>query len=367
LTSNEELVGKQWVKEALLYEPAPREKVRCGICERRCIIEDGKRGFCRTKLNLKGKLYALTYGNISSICENPIEKKPFFHFWPGSVAMTVGSYGCNFTCPWCQNWELSRTPPSFSNANYISPGKLVEMTERSQCRGTSFSFNEPAVSLFEYSLDVMRLARNSGLYNTYVTNLYSTPEALSAIIDNGCDAFSVNIKGNEKTVRDYCGADIEIVWRNLREVRKRGKHIEVVTLVIPSINGDESTLRSIATRIRDELGPTVPWHCTRYYSAYKAPSLDLPQETAIGTLDRAREIGLEEGLKYVYIGNIPKHKGENTYCPNCGSLLVERIGLTTKYPHINRLNNSCSVCHYSVEISGKCLEPKETWTQTWGT
>ena len=207
----------------------------------------------------------------------------------------------------------------------------------------------------------MRLAKNSGLYSTYVTNLYSTPEALSAIIDNGCDAFCVNMKGSEKAVRDYCGADIEHVWRNLREVRKRGKHIEIVTLVIPSINSDENTLRSIAARVRDELGSTVPWHCTRYYSAYRAPSLNLPEETSVGTLDRAREIGLEEGLKYVYVGNIPGHKGENTYCPNCGSLLIERIGLSMKYRQIDKLANSCSVCHCSIEISGKCLEPKQTW------
>jgi pyruvate formate lyase activating enzyme len=341
----------------MLYEPAPREKVRCGICERRCVIADGKRGFCMTKTNLRGRLFALTYGDISSMSENPIEKKPFYHFWPGSVALTVGSYGCNFACPWCQNWELSRTSPNVSNANYVCPEKLVEMTKNSKCSGTSFSFNEPAVSLFEYSLDVMSLARKSGLYNTYVTNLYSTPEALSAIIENGCDAFCVNIKGNNKAVREYCGADTEFVWRNLREVRKRGRHIEIVTLVIPGVNSEDCTLRSIARRIKDDLGSSVPWHCTKYLSAYKAPSFNLPEETPVKTLERARGIGIEEGLKYVYVGNVPGHKGENTYCPNCGQLLLERIGLATKYRRINKDDNSCSDCHNLIEISGKCMGP----------
>jgi pyruvate formate lyase activating enzyme len=355
LTSSSELVGKEWFKEALLYEPFSTGKVRCGTCERRCIIDKGQRGFCRTKMNLEGRLYALTYGDISSISENPIEKKPFFHFWPGSVALTVGSYGCNFTCPWCQNWDISKTSPNPSNANYIGPEKLVGMAERSRCRGTSFSFNEPAVSLFEYSLDVMRIAKQSGLYNTYVTNLYSTPEALSAIIENGCDAFCVNVKGNASVVREYCGADVESVWRNLREIRRRGKHIEIVTLVIPKVNSDEDTLRSIAARIRDELGSAVPWHCTRYYSAYKSSSYGLPEQTAVSTMEEAREIGLDEGLKYVYIGNIPGHKGENTYCPSCSRLQIERIGLRLRYHDIDRAHNSCSNCHHRIDISGKCM------------
>jgi pyruvate formate lyase activating enzyme len=360
LTKESELLERDWIRETLLYESAPRGKVRCGICERRCVIDNGKRGFCKTRLNINGRLFTLTYGDVSSISENPIEKKPLFHFWPGSVALTVGSYGCNFTCPWCQNWELSKTPPDPSQARYISPENLVNLALKSNCRGTSFSFNEPAVSLFEYSLDVMRLARNTGLYNTYVTNLYSTPESLKAIVENGCDAFCVNIKGSRKVVRDHCNADVEIVWRNLREVRKQGRHIEVVTLVIPSINDDEGTLRSIAARIKEELGSSVPWHCTKYYSAYEAPSLNLPNETPVAALERARAIGEEEGLRFVYIGNLPGHKGENTYCPNCGELLLERFGLSTRFRHINRLDNSCAVCHHQIEITGKCLDTNST-------
>ncbi|WXG43379.1 MAG: AmmeMemoRadiSam system radical SAM enzyme [Promethearchaeati archaeon SRVP18_Atabeyarchaeia-1] len=354
MASDCELLWKGQLKEALLYEPFSRGDVKCETCERRCVIERGKTGFCRARLNIEGRLYALTYGDISHISENPIEKKPFFHFSPGSIALTVGSYGCNFTCPWCQNWDISKARPDPSKANYISPERLVGMAKKSGCRGTSFSFNEPTTSLFEYSLDVMGIAKQSGLYNTYVTNLYSTPEALSAIIGSGCDAFCVNVKGNAEAVSKYCGANVELVWRNLREVKRRGRHVEIVTLVIPQVNGDENTLRSIATRIKDELGSTVPWHCTRYYSAYRASEFGLPEQTPVNMLERAREIGLEVGLKYVYVGNIPGHVGENTYCPVCKRLLIERVGLNTKYHDIDRTDNHCSNCHHRIDISGKC-------------
>jgi pyruvate formate lyase activating enzyme len=231
----------------------------------------------------------------------------------------------------------------------------VNLTEKAHCNGTSFSFNEPSTSLFEYSVEAMKIVKEKGLYNTYVTNLYSTPEALRMIIDSGCDAFCVNVKGDTDAVKKHCGADVEIVWRNLRELKKSGKHIEIVTLIVPTVNDDESTLRSIASRIRDELGVEVPWHCTRYFAAYKSSEVALPDQTPVCSLERAREIGLDEGLKYVYLGNVPGHKGENTYCPSCQSLLVERIGLSLRYHNIDRKEKSCSSCNYKVSIVGRCF------------
>jgi pyruvate formate lyase activating enzyme len=201
----------------------------------------------------------------------------------------------------------------------------------------------------------MRIARNKGLYNTYVTNLYSTHEALRMIIESGCDAFCVNVKGDADAVKKVCGADVEIVWRNLREVKKSGRHIEIVTLVIPSMNDTEITLRSIAKRIGDELGAEVPWHCTRYFAAYRSSEIGLPEQTPITTLERAREIGLEEGLKYVYLGNVPGHRGENTYCPSCETLLIERVGLSLKYGNIDKVNKTCAHCHCDLQIAGKCF------------
>jgi pyruvate formate lyase activating enzyme len=200
----------------------------------------------------------------------------------------------------------------------------------------------------------MRLAKTKGLYNTYVTNLYSTPEALQMIIESGCDAFCVNVKGDADVVRKYCGGEVEKVWRNLRILKKYLKHIEIVTLVIPTVNDGETTLRSIASRIREELGADVPWHCTGYFAAYRSSEFDLPDQTPVSSLEKARKIGFDEGLKYVYLGNVPGNEGENTYCPVCKSLLIERFGFSIKYHHINRSNNSCANCSYKINVVGKC-------------
>lgn len=195
----------------------------------------------------------------------------------------------------------------------------MRLVKAYKCQGTSISFNEPTLML-EYSLDVFRLAKDRGYYNTYVTNGYMTPEALSLLIENGLGAMNVDVKGCRETVREYCGADVDYVWDNIHEAKKRGIHIEVTTLVIPRLNDDADCLRSIARRIKDIDG-NIPWHVTRFHPEYKMRDRE---STPIKTLERARQIGLDEGLKYVYLGNVPGHSGENTWCPDCGELLIER-------------------------------------------
>jgi pyruvate formate lyase activating enzyme len=309
-------------REALLQE-AIEDKARCLTCERRCLLPPGGVGWCRTRKNLNGKIYTLVYGLISSLSANPIEKKPLYHFFPGSTALTAGSWSCNFACPWCQNWEISKSPPRDYSRGYISPEEFVKLTERYRCQGTSISFNEPTL-LLEWSLDVFRLARKAGLYNTFVTNGYMTEEALELLIEAGLDAANVDIKGDERAVREYCQAEVEPVWRNCRLLKERGVHLELTTLVIPGVNDDEQVLGSIAARIRKELGEETPWHLTAYYPAYEfqAP----PTPTA--ALEWAYALGKEAGLKFVYLGNVPGHHLEDTYCPSCGSLLIERQGFS---------------------------------------
>ncbi len=313
--SSQVTMRSPFVHQARLQEPAG-DKVRCLTCERRCELADGQVGWCRTRQNRAGTLYTLIYGAVSSLSCNPIEKKPLYHFYPGSVALTAGSYSCNFACPWCQNWDISKQPPS--GGEFIPPGEFVARARRYSCQGTSISFNEPALSL-EWSLEVFPLAREAGLYNTFVTNGYQTIAALTLLVEAGLDGMNVDVKGDAEAVRRYCQADVEIVWRNCRRARELNVWVELTTLVIPGVNDDEC-LEGIARRIVAELGPETPWHLTRYYPAYRFTTPSTP----VATLERAREIGRQAGLRYVYLGNVPGHPGEHTLCPNCGTILVRR-------------------------------------------
>ena len=308
-----------FVRESLLQERVGN-KVRCNVCARRCVIPIGGQGWCRTRENRRGTLLTLIYGNVSSQAANPIEKKPLFHFYPGSWCYTVGSWSCNFGCPWCQNWDISKV--TSDGGDFISPRLMIELTERSGCDGTSISFNEPTLSL-EWSLEVFRLAKTRGLYNTFVTNGYLTPEALNLLIDAGLDAMNVDVKGDAAGVRKYCkGIDVEHVWAACRLAQSRGVHVEITTLVVPTVNDAPTVLQDISRRIVAELGPEVPWHVSGYYPAYQFTVLPTP----LHTLERAWHTGREAGLEFVYVGNVPGHHYENTYCPQCAMLLIERRG-----------------------------------------
>ncbi|MCR8487561.1 MAG: AmmeMemoRadiSam system radical SAM enzyme [Crenarchaeota archaeon] len=320
------LLNSPCARRAELWEPTGDKLVKCNVCERHCIIPPNRRGMCGARYNKDGELFVLTYGNISSISNNPMSKKPFFNYFPNEYALTVGSWGCNFVCPWCQNFEISKVWAR--SCQYISPSKFIKIMQQVGSTGTSFSFNEPSVTLFEYSLDVMPLARANGWFNTYVTNGYMTLEAIDILVAHGLDAANIDIKGCPGVIEKWQGADVNIVWRNAKILKQRGVHIEITTLVIPTVNDDEECLRSIAERVKKELGPDTPWHVTRYFAAYKAYERGLPPETPVETVEKAYQIGKEEGLLYVYVGNVwPTHPYENTYCPNCGNLLIKRIGL----------------------------------------
>lgn len=338
-------LNRPWIKNAQLYEKLD-DWVKCGLCERRCLIPPNNAGFCQTRLNIEGNLFTLVYGNISSISANPIEKKPFYHFWPGSVALTCGSWSCNFECPWCQNWHISKTPPNSKSANYLDPIDFIRETMERHCQGTSISFNEPSL-MFEYSLDVFRLARSRGLYTTFVTNGYMTEKALHMLHEAGLDAINIDVKGDAEVVRKYCGGDVEMVWRNIREAKKLGIHLEVVNLVIPGVNDREEQLRWLAKRHCHEAGEDTPLHFTAYYPAYRFQAPPTP----VSTLERAHDIAIGEGIEFVYIGNVPGHKYENTYCPSCGELLLRRYGLELLKSQLK--GNRCPKCGREIPIVGK--------------
>ncbi len=294
---------------------------RCLICERCCRIKRGKRGHCGVRINRDGVIYTLNYGNISSLSVNPIEKKPLFHFYPGSRAITVGFWSCNFDCPWCQNYDISKVAPKFDE--HLNPAHLVELAEANACEGTSISYNEPTLSL-EWSIEGFQIAKRKGLYNTVVTNGYMTEKTLHLFIDAGLDAANVDIKGDEKAVRRFCGADVQKIWRNCKILNEKDVHLEITTLVIPTVNDDLKVLADIGKRIVDELGDDTPWHLTRYFPSYR---FSVPA-TSIKFLEDAYEMAKDSGLNFVYLGNVPDHKYEDTYCPKCGGLLIKRSGLT---------------------------------------
>lgn len=342
--------SKPWIREAIFYEQLADKKVRCGTCERRCVVQDGKLGFCKTRKNIDGKFYTLIYGDISSISVNQIEKKPFFHFWPGSKALTVGSWSCSFTCPWCQNWSISKAPPNPKKASYMSPEKFVDVAIGKDCEGTSISFNEPTL-LLEYSLDVFPLAHEKGLYNTYVSNGYMSLDALRALAEHHMDAIKFDVKGDEKAVREYCGADVEVVWRNALEAKRLGMHVEIVNLVIPGVNDRDDVTREIAVRTR-KLGVETPLHFTQFYPAYKSAEFGLKNATTTRTLERARMIAIDEGLRFVYVGNVINHPYENTYCPNCGELLIKRFVFSVLEYNVTK-DKACPSCNEKIPIVGK--------------
>jgi pyruvate formate lyase activating enzyme len=329
----------KFFKEAKFYRKEKNGLI-CETCERECFLREEETGFCKTRKNINGKIYTLCWGDISSISLNPIEKKPFYHFYPGTYAMTVGSWSCNFTCPWCQNFEISKFPPK--NEYYISPEEFIEICLKYRADGTSISFNEPTL-LFEWSLEVFKIAKQKNLYNTYVSNGYMTEKVLYSLIDSGLDAINIDLKGDKKVYEKYCASDFEKVYRNIK-ISSKLIHTEIVSLIITNVNDRFSIFKDIAKRILDEIGDEIPWHITRYFPAYKFKE----PETDIKKMEEIIEGIKNLGFKYVYIGNVPYHKYNNTYCPNCSNLLIER-GIMEVIE--NKLKDKkCPFCNFEINI-----------------
>lgn len=318
-------------KRALLQKDC-----RCLVCERYCLIKEGEKGHCKTRINENGIIYTLNYGNISSLSVNPIEKKPLFHFYPGTRALTIGFWSCNFDCPWCQNYDISKVIPRFDE--FIKPDEFVKIALVNSCEGISLSLNEPTIFL-EWGIEAIRGAKKKNLYTTIVSNGYMTEKALELFIDAGLDAANIDIKGDKEAVQKYCGTVIDKVWRNCELMKARNVHLEITTLIVPTINDNLTILSGIGKRILTELGDTTPWHITRYFPAYKFSGPPTPVKFLEDVYGMARE----RGLKFVYLGNILGHKYENTYCPNCGTVLIKRGGLTVIKMTINK-NLVCPEC-----------------------
>jgi pyruvate formate lyase activating enzyme len=327
-------------KEAYLYKMLEGGKVACLTCQRKCVIQEGQKGWCRTRVSESGKLYSLIYGEVSSLSINPIEKKPVFHFYPGSQWISLGSVGCNFRCPGCQNWEIAHWKEGSMHTDYLSPEALITQTQKTSSLGISWTFNEPAL-WFEYTLDGAKLAKEQGVYTNYVTNGFISENAFDMIAPF-LDVYRVDLKGfSKKTYQKISHIeDFKGILEIMKKAKGYGMHIEVVTNIIPGFNDDWKELRDLASWIKNELGPDVPWHVTRFYPYLKLINLS---PTHISSLEKAWTIGKEEGLRYVYLGNVPGHKCENTYCHNCGGLLIERYVFEVIKNSIT--NNRCPNCN----------------------
>lgn len=341
------------MKEALLYKRLSNNYVQCNICARRCRIAPEKFGYCGTRLNKNGKLYTLIYEVVSALNVDPIEKKPLFHFYPGSQVLSLGTLGCNFRCIHCQNWEISYAQLNLHkkqlDSHTLTPQEIIALAKKYNTRGIAWTYNEPTI-WFEYTLDCARLAKKENLYTVYVTNGFITPEALD-MIGPYLDAFRVDIKSmNKKTCQEITHTrEIDHILAMTKRAKKKwNMHVETVTNIIPTYNDQEKELKKIALWIKKELGPETPWHVTRFYPAAQLENLE---PTPLATLEKARQIGLDMGLYFVYLGNVGMHKGENTYCPRCGQEVIQRTGYFTKLIGVE--GNKCKFCQQDLNIVDK--------------
>ncbi|MDD3454488.1 MAG: AmmeMemoRadiSam system radical SAM enzyme, partial [Methanobacteriales archaeon] len=309
-----------------------------------CSIPEGKRGFCLTRENRNGKLYSLIYAAVSSVAVDPIEKKPLFHFYPGSFVYSLGTVGCNFRCKHCQNWNISQAVIDEAYTEDIPPEEAIEATKRYNCKSIAWTYNEPTIWL-EYTLDCAELAHKDDIKTVYVTNGYMTEETLE-LLSPLLDAANIDLKGmTDEFYKNVCSAKLQPVLDSIKWMHDAGVHIEVTNLIIPGYNDSEDELKALVRFMVEEVGVEVPLHFTRFYPHYKMRHLP---PTPTETLLKARNLALEEGMRYVYVGNVPGLSEENTYCYNCGELLIQRYGF-----QINRLNlkkGRCPSCNAKIDI-----------------
>lgn len=335
------------MKEAYLYKKLADKKVQCQNCAHYCQILPGKRGICGVRENRDGKLYSLVYGKACAVHIDPIEKKPFFHFLPGSHSLSIATVGCQFRCLNCQNWQISQGPKLTGEieGEEISPEEIVELTLKNKLPSISYTYTDPIV-FSEYALDTMKLAKKQGLKNTWVTSGFLSKELFN-LISPYLDATNIDLKYfSDELYLKYSGGKLQPVLDTLKRMKKKRIWVEVTTLVIPTINDSEETLKNIAKFIKNELGPETPWHVTQFSGAISWQLQNLP-DTPAKTLEKAHKIGKEAGLKYVYTGNIPGLPSEDTYCPKCGAKMIERTGyFIERYDK----NGKCSRCSADLNI-----------------
>ncbi|RMD59420.1 AmmeMemoRadiSam system radical SAM enzyme [Candidatus Parcubacteria bacterium] len=325
-----------------------KNQIQCLLCSHYCTIAEGATGICGVRKNIQGELYSLVYGHPSALNVDPVEKKPLFHFLPGSLTYSLGTWGCNLRCRNCQNWDISQRnqiEDTIENSSHWSPAKIVEEALANNCRSIAYTYNEPTI-FAEYALDIMKLAHQQGLKNIWVTNGFMSSECLRAIIPY-LDAANVDLKSSqEEFYQQNCSARLQPILDNLKMLYREQIHLEITTLIIPSLSSSKTMLQQIANFIAKELDVEVPWHLSRFFPGISWQLKNL-EATSDKLIYSAYNIAKDAGLKYVYLGNVPGDEKENTYCPHCGKLAIRRWGY-----EVERLDNQgfCKYCDTPLNI-----------------
>jgi pyruvate formate lyase activating enzyme len=312
-------------------------EIQCELCPHRCRVAKGKRGICRVRENRDGKYYSLVYGNPCAVHLDPIEKKPFSHVLPGTTSFSLATAGCNFQCKFCQNWEISQVSPE-DVYNYEAPPELmVNRAKEVGARSVAYTYVEPTI-FCEYMVDIGGLAKKSGLLNVYHSNGFINPGPLKNLC-KVLDAANIDLKGfSENFYRELCGGELNPVLETLKTLKQEKIHVEITNLVIPTKNDDLSVIKEMCLWIKRELGADTPLHFSRFYPLYKLKTLP---PTPVSTLDKARAAALSAGLEYVYVGNVPGHEGEHTFCPKCKKMIIQRTGYM-----VGEINVKAGKCKY---------------------
>ena len=329
--------------EARYYEKLPNRKIRCLLCPRECVIDDQETGYCGVRENYGGTYYTLVYGKPCSAHIDPIEKKPLFHFLPGTNAFSIATVGCNVLCKFCQNWQISQARPDQIKSMDMPPEKVAEIASKNRCSSIAYTYTEPVI-FTEYMYDSAQAGHKKNVKSVMISNGYINAEPMKDLC-KVLDAVKIDLKAfTEDFYQKMLNGHLPPVLDTLILVKQEGIWLEIVYLVIPTLNDDADELKKMCQWIMKELGPDVPIHFSRFYPQYRLKNLP---PTPVQTLDTAREIALDSGLHYAYIGNVPGHKGENTYCPNCQNLIIRRMGYTVVNNSISE-KNKCGNCGYKI-------------------
>jgi len=336
------------MKEARFWTPEEGDKVRCSLCSHRCLVPNGKRGICGVRENNGGKMHSLIYGQASSMTPDPIEKKPLYHFHPGTRVFSLGSVGCNFACLNCQNHSISQVGYDDAPLRKLTPKEVVKMARKTKCQGIAWTYNEPTI-WHEFAYDASKLAKAQDMYVAYVTNGFMTPEALRDIAPY-LDAMNIDVKSfSDEFYKRVSKGRLQPVLDTCALARELGLHVELTYLVIPGLNDSPEELGKFSTWAVNKLGPDTPVHFSRFHPQFK---MSRTPHTPLRTLNAAYETAKAAGLRYVYLGNVPRDSRESTYCHHCQALAVERLGYTTRDHRTP--SGGCPGCGAELPIIGGC-------------